>query len=114
MILTNWKSSVNTKFYSLSSKPKENTQNTEYLSGRVVAWKRNTKDILQISCKLMLKVDTELKDFWDWFNNDLGQTAGAFTCSALGNKYYRFVSVPQPDDTDTVYRVLSLEIEEVY
>lgn len=114
MILINWSSSVNTKFFSMSVKPKENTEKTEFLSGRQVSWKRNNKDIMQYKLKLNLTVGTELNAFWDWFNNDLGQTAGAFTCSALGNKYYRFNSVPEPEDTDTTYRTLSLDIEEVY
>lgn len=114
MIFTNWKSGVNTKFYALSRQPKANTELTEYSSGRVVAWQKNTKKQFAISCSLMLRVEDELPLFWSWFNDELGQTAGAFKCEALGDKYYRFTSVPSPSDTDTVYRVLNLEIEEVY
>lgn len=113
MILSNWPQGVNDKFYSLSRKPKENTEAQEYTSGRVISWQRNTKKQFTINCKIMLRVADELPTFWAWFNDVLGQTAGAFTCSALGSNYYRFISIPDPEDTDTTYRVLTLELEEV-
>lgn len=61
----------------------------------------------------MLNTSDELPTFWDWFNDILGQTAGAFSCGALGDGYYRFIQIPDPEDTDTLNRVLSLELEEV-
>lgn len=113
MILSEWPSTVNTKFFAFSSKPKANTEEVEYISGRVVSWRKNTRATKEIECKLMLKIDSELSNFWAWFNDILGQTAGAFTCDALGEGYYRFREVPSPDDTDQANRVLNLSIEEV-
>lgn len=114
MILTIWPEGVNTRFYSMSSKPKENTETIEFSSGRVVAWQKNTKKQMTYTAKIMLNLDTELNAFWTWFNDTLGQTAGAFLCAALGSGRYRFTSIPEPDDTDQANRVLSLEFEEVY
>lgn len=113
MILTNWPSAVNSNFFGMSSKPLENTENTSYISGRVVAWQRNTKKKFNYSCKLMLDVDTEVSAFWNWFNDTLGQTAGAFTCAALGNSFYRFNSIPDLEDTDRNKTILTLDIVEV-
>ena len=56
----------------------------------------------------------ELALFWTWYNDVLGQNAGAFQCPALGDGVYRFASVPSPEDTDQKSRVLSMEIEEVF
>jgi hypothetical protein len=65
--------------------------------------------------KLKLQLTKQkLALFWSWFNNQLGQNANAFTCPAIGNGTYRFVSVPSPDDTNQTKRVLSMEIEEVF
>lgn len=114
MIYVNWSNLVNKNFFSMSSKPKENTEITEFLSGRSASWKRNSKDIMTYTLKLRLEVGDELNAFWYWFNNQLGQTANAFICDAIGPKLYRFVSIPEPQDTDTNYRTLELEIEEVY
>lgn len=113
MILSNWPNGVNSKFYSYSDKPKSNTETIEYKSGRVVTWQKNTKKTKEIKCKLCLKIADELPLFWAWFNDTLGQTAGAFTCSALGSSYYRFTNTPEPEDTDTTTRVLNIELEEV-
>lgn len=114
MIQVNWNSNVNTKFFAFSDKPKDNVELTEYLSGRTVGYQRNTKKIMTFSCSLSLRVKDELPAFWNWFNDELGQTAGAFYCPALGSKLYRFVSVPSPSDTTRTKRTLTMEIEEVY
>lgn len=113
MILTNWPEAVNSNFFSLSYKPKENTEETSYISGRVVAWQKNSKKTMVFSGKLLLDVNSELPYFWSWFNDTLGQTAGAFTCAAIGTAAYRFTSVPEPEDTDNFKRVINLEFEEV-
>lgn len=116
MTIINWSSKVNTKFFGYSVKPKENVVLTENLSGRIVGHRANTKDIMQISCSLLLTKD-ELSFFWDWFNNLLGQTAGAFYCSDLGfgsNQLFRFNSIPEQADTDQVYKTINLEIEQVF
>ena len=112
MVKTEWLENINNKFYAFSDVPKENTITQEYTSGRVVSFQRNTKKVMTFSCKIKLSVDTELPLFWAWFNDVLGQTSGYFKCSAFGTRYYRFVSVPTPEDTDRQYRTLSLEIEE--
>lgn len=112
MILSAWPSSINSKFYAYNSKPKSNTETQEFSSGRVIAWQKNTKKQFLINCKVMLTAE-ELPIFWAWYNDILGQNAGAFSCEALGDKYYRFTETPEPEDTDTQYRVLTLNIEEV-
>lgn len=114
MTITNWSNSVNTKFFAYNNQPKENSVITENLSGRTVGYNVNTRNVMKIKCSIRLTVRTELPEFWRWYTTDLGGLSGAFTCTALGNKNYRFTSVPSPEDTDLQYRVLNLEIEEVY
>lgn len=112
MIISTWP--VNQKFFAFSDQPKSNTQQVENLSGRVVTYQKNTKKIMTFTCSIKLKVKTELPLFWDWYNDTLGQTAGGFTCAALGDGVYHFVSTPNPQNTDTVNRILNLEIEELF
>ena len=112
MTVVAWPSTINTKFFSGNDQPKGNTETTSFLSGRQVSWRINTKDLMTYKLKLKLS-KSELALFWAWFNDQLGQNANAFTCPAIGNGYYRFVSIPSPDDTNQTSRVLSMEIEEV-
>lgn len=114
MTLVNWPSTVNTKFYAFNEQPKDNTVITENLSGRIVGKQVNTRNIMTYACSLHLERKTELVAFWEWYNDTLGGLSGAFLCSALGDKQYRFTSVPSPQDTNQKYRELSLNIEEVY
>lgn len=113
MTVYTWPETVNTKFFSGNDQPKENTETVSFLSGRQVSYQINTKKIMIYKVKLEV-TKTELALFWTWFNDVLGQNASAFTCSALGNGVYRFVSIPSPEDTDQKTRVLSMEIEEVF
>ncbi len=108
-----WPSTVNTRFFSGNDKPKENTETVSYLSGRQVSYQINTKKLMTFKVKLEV-TKAELALFWTWYNDVLGQNANAFTCTALGNNVYRFVSIPDPEDTDQTTRVLSMEIEEVF
>ena len=109
-----WPDSVNDKFYGFSDKPVDNYVMSENISGRVVGYKRNSSNLFEFTCNLKLDMPTELNAFWNWFNNTLGGLTGKFTCSALGNKVYRFTSIPEPGNTDRKFRLLSLEIAEVY
>lgn len=113
MNVSQWPTGVNTRFYNYNSKPKDNTQLTTFLSGRTIGVQNNTKKIMTYSMSLCLNM-VELELFWIWFNDVLGQTAGAFTCSALGNKTYRFSDIPNPQDDNLNQRVLSLTIEDIY
>ena len=108
-----WPQTIPTKFFSGNDQPKANTETTSFLSGRQVSWQINTKKIMTYKMRLKL-TKTQLDDFWTWFNDTLGQNANAFTCSAIGNGTYRFVSIPSPDDTNQTSRVLTMEIEEVF
>lgn len=108
-----WPQTIPTKFFSGNDQPKANTETTSFLSGRQVSWQINTKKIMTYKMRLKL-TKTQLADFWTWFNDILGQNANAFTCSAIGNGTYRFVSIPSPDDTNQTSRVLTMEIEEVF
>lgn len=112
MIIHDWPA-VNQKFYAYNTKPKENTQVTEFLSGRVVGNQINTRNVMTIHCSIRFTHE-ELKTFWDWFTDELGALSGAFRCAALGDKNYRFVEIPDPQDTDLQFRKLALSIEEVY
>lgn len=113
MTITAWPESVNSKFFAFNDKPKENSQITEYLSGRVTGYNHNTRAVMSFSCSLQL-THTELADFWNWYNDELGALAGVFTCPALGVRHYRFAEIPDPQDTNQQFRVLSMQIEEVY
>lgn len=113
MTIVQWPANIPSNFFSGNDQPKANTETTTFLSGRQVSWQINTKKLMTYKVKLRL-TKAKLALFWSWFNDTLGQNANAFTCSALGNGTYRFVSVPQPEDTDQTKRTLAMEIEEVY
>ena len=113
MTITDWSANVNSKFFGFNDKPKENTKKTEYVSGRVTAYNVNTRSVMTFTCSLQLN-KTELEAFWNWFNDDLGGQAGVFRCEGLGNRLYRFSDIPTPQDTNQLFRVLSMNIEEVY
>ena len=113
MTIVQWPSNIPSNFFSGNDQPKANTETTTFLSGRQVSWQINTKKLMTYKVKLRL-TKAKLALFWTWFNDTLGQNANAFTCSALGSGSYRFVSVPQPEDTDQTKRTLAMEIEEVY
>lgn len=113
MIQSQWPTTVNNRFFAYNEKPKDNVVLSEYISGRVVGYQRNTKKLKTIKCSIKLRIKDELPLFWTWFNDTLGQTAGAFSCAALGNGLYRFTAIPEPANTDLKYRVLTLELEEV-
>lgn len=113
MTIVQWPSNIPSNFFSGNDQPKANTETTTFLSGRQVSWQINTKKLMTYKVKLRLS-KAKLALFWTWFNDTLGQNANAFTCSALGSGTYRFVSVPQPEDTDQTKRTLAMEIEEVY
>ena len=112
MLVYNWPSGVNSKFFSGNDKPIGNTEEVSFLSGRRVAWQINKKKLMSYKLKLELS-HSELTSFWSWFNDTLGQTANAFYCSAIGNGIYKFISIPEPEDTKQTTRVLSMEIQEV-
>ena len=112
MTVYSWPQNVNSKFFSGNDQPVGNTEEVTYLSGRRVSWQINTKKIMSYKLKLSL-TKTELGYFWTWFNDTIGQKAGAFPCAGLGNGVYRFKSIPSPEDTNQTTRVLSMEIEEV-
>lgn len=113
MTVVEWPSTISTSFFSGNDQPKANTETTSFMSGRQVSWRINTKNLMTYKLKLQL-TKAQLALFWTWFNDQLGQNANAFTCPAIGNGIYRFVSIPSPDDTNQTKRILSMEIEEVY
>lgn len=113
MTITNWSESVNSNFFGFNERPKKNTIETKYLSGRITAYQANTRNIMTFSCSLQLS-KIELEAFWAWFNDELGGLSGVFTCPILGSRYYRFAEIPEPQDTNQKFRVLSMTIEEVY
>lgn len=114
MTVTSWPVTVNTNFYNSKAQPLNNVTQTSFLSGRTIGWQNNTRNVMSITCSLSIKVGTESQAFWDWYNDDLGGTAGIFTCAALGNGYYRFSEIPSPENTSRDFRVLNLAIEEAY
>lgn len=114
MTVTEWSSSVNTKFYAYSKVPKDNFNSSEFASGRTVYTLKNTRFVNSIKCSLALdKKSGEYEAFWNWYTVTLGGPTGVFTCSALGTSYYRFTSTPSATETQTKAK-LDLEIEEVY
>lgn len=113
MTITQWSNKVNKRFYGFNEKPKDRAKITEYISGRTTAYNTNTRSVMSFTCSLKL-TKKELAFFWEWFNDELGGTAGIFDCSALGNKHYRFTDIPDPQNTEQSRRILSMSIEEVY
>lgn len=112
MTISTWPTSINSRFFGYSDKPKDNVQIIEYISGRTVAYRKNTKAQKAITCKIRF-TKAELNIFWMWFNDVIGQCSGAWSCPALGDGLFRFTSIPDPQDTEQMSRTLSLEIEEV-
>ena len=110
----NWSPNVNKKFFGYNGQPIDNYVVNENLSGRIVGYKRNSSDLFKFSCSIKLSMPEELSAFWVWFTSTLGGLTGTFTCDALGTKTYRFSDIPSPQNTDRTYRILTLEIEEVY
>lgn len=114
MTVTNWSGFVNTKFYSFSKMPKENTKSFDSISGRSVSYQVNSRAVMIYTCSLEVKRPDEENAFWTWFNDELGGLAGAFKCSAVGDGFYRFTEIPSPQDTKQKTRVLNLQFEEVF
>lgn len=113
MTVNNWDERINTRFYGLEDNhPKNNTQKTSYLSGRVSGIQINTRAVMQKTVKLRLTKAEETL-FWQWYN-DIGGDVGAFTCDALGTGYWLFSEMPEPVETTQTHVVLSMTIEEVY
>lgn len=112
MTISNWPETVNTRFFGYQKKPKENAIVSEFVSGRVSGYKKNSFLQFIHSCSLLLTKE-ETAEFWEWFE-EMGTTTGAFTCTALGSGYFRFVSIPSPQDTDQMYTTLDMEIEDIY
>lgn len=106
-----WNTAVNQNFYAYSKKPNDNAVVSSFLSGRVTGFKRNSHQNFTFTCKLKLTKEEEA-GFWEWFEA-IGTTVGAFSCEALGNGYFRFVSIPSPDGTDQKWTILNMEIEQV-
>lgn len=113
MIIKSWPQGVNDRFYAFNKTPKDNTQVTEYLSGRVAGRLINSRHLFKISASLRLRVADELPAFWEWYTEELGALSCGFTCPHLEGKY-RFTATPQENDTGRVYRNISVELEEVY
>lgn len=112
MIIAEWPSNVNTKFFDLTDGEKDNAIVNEYIGGRVNGYNKNSRPIQTKNISIRL-TKAEQNIFWYWFNS-IGGILGAWTCAALGTSVYRFVSVPSAQDTDLKVNVFKLEIEEVY
>lgn len=112
MTITTWPETVNTRFFAYNKQLKENVVVSEFVSGRVSGYKKNSRPQFTYNCSLMMTKEEEA-DFWAWFEA-MGTTLGAFSCSALGVGYFRFVSVPTPQDTDQTHTTLEMEIEDLY
>ena len=117
MTYVEWPYTVNTKFFKGTNKPEENTQTTEYVSGRRVVILRNTRFVFDFKCSLGVTA-TERNAFWAWFTDTLGGCAGVFHCAALkrtnnSTEYFRFKEIPDESEGQK-NRVFSFELEEVY
>ncbi len=109
-----WCSSVNTRFFALTNSYDENTTASEYASGRKVVILKNTRFPKTIKCSLSLNIKSgEYDAFWTWYTDVLGGLSGAFSCPALGTRFYRFKSVPSESE-GLMNRTIELEIEEIY
>lgn len=114
MTYTAWSSSVNTKFFALTNSYSENTNTSEFASGRKAVFLKNTRFIKTTKCSLSLNMKNgEYNAFWTWYTDVLGGTAGVFTCPALGSGFFRFKSAPS-ESTGLLQRKIEMEIEEIY
>lgn len=111
--MVSYPTNINSKFFAYNSKPKDNAILDEKMSGRTIGILANTKNTMQISCSIAYRIPDELNIFWHWYQEVLGGLTGVFTCPALGTKMYRFISTPEPSDTNQTLRVLSFNLEEV-
>lgn len=118
MTYVEWPQTVNTRFFDRKNTPKPNSKKTEYISGRDTEILANTRFVFSIKCSVDLHLKNEYNDFWNWYTDELGGTAGVFKCPALkrtanSTEYFKFTN--QPDESEgLVYKKILLELEEVY
>lgn len=119
MIVYEWNESVNSNFYSGTNGFLENAVEQSFMSGRKIAWLSNERFQETKSLNLMLENTVEkpeYKTFKEWFKA-IGGTTNAFHCPALDEgevqKKWRFSSYPT-EDSGQKYKVLTINIEEVY
>lgn len=85
-----------TKFFGLQVGYADNEIATEYDSGRVASWQKNTRQLRELSLSYSATQE-QAAEFDTWFRETLGGTAGRFTMTGL-----------HPNDTETVtYRFTS-------
>lgn len=114
MTYTAWSASVNTKFFALTNSYSENTNTSEFASGRKAVFLKNTRFQQTTKCSLSLNMKNgEYNAFWTWYTDVLGGTAGVFTCPALGSGFFRFKSAPS-ESAGLLQRKIEMEIEEIY
>lgn len=112
MTISTWPEDINNSFFSFQKQPKENTVVSDFSSGRVSGYKKNSRQQFIYTLSVRFSKEEEAL-FWEWFE-EIGTILGAFSCSALGTGYFRFVSIPSPQDTDQTHTTLELEIEDLY
>ncbi|MCQ2486122.1 MAG: hypothetical protein MJ168_12415 [Clostridia bacterium] len=85
------------KLYGVQTGYEDNAIQTEYDSGRVVQYQRNTKNRRRYSVSYAASKAQEVI-FFDWYENTLGGNAGTFTAPSLrGNNQmqeYRLEGTP--------------------
>lgn len=86
------------KFYAMSVGYADNEIATEYDSGRVASWQKNTRQLRELSLTYSA-TQTQAAAFDTWFRETLGGTAGRFTMAGLHpndseDVTYRFTSPP--------------------
>lgn len=119
MTICEWSENVNQKFYAQKNSLKNNTIETQNISGRTVKFLANEKILRTKELKLDLKntsKNSEYKTFWNWYKNTI-QIVNAFHCSALDEDsetiYWQFTQTPE-EETGQHIKTLTINIEQVY
>lgn len=103
------------RFYGRQTGYASNEVSTEYDSGRVMSYQRNTRQLRQFS--LTYAATKEQAVLFDtWFRETLGGTAGRFTMPSLADDEedtvtYRFTSTPSYSGQNLTD--IEMELEEV-
>ena len=103
------------RFYGRQTGYASNEISTEYDSGRVMSYQRNTRQLRQFSVTYAA-TKAQAVIFDEWFRQTLGGTAGRFTMTSLADDEddtvtYRFTSTPSYSGMNLTD--IEMELEEV-
>lgn len=118
-----WNKNVNKNFYGLDGGYRENTENIEFKSGRVITYLKNSlpKKSLTVSLRCAdtgtekINGKTEFEHFLDWYESTIKSGTIPFYLEDLVTKrgLTQYMIVTPPTWNGQKYKEISLTLEEV-